>query len=79
MRTEPNRYFSTEYYWYDADTVLAITGSFGYDSSVLTDLGEYVGVRFAEPDTWQCNYCGTSHWIENKELQCQKCGAPRDI
>lgn len=31
----------------------------------------------AGPDTWQCDYCGSKHWIENKELNCEKCGAPR--
>lgn len=32
-----------------------------------------------KPETWQCSYCGSKHWVENKELGCKKCGAPRDI
>lgn len=30
-------------------------------------------------DTWQCDYCGTSYWVKKEELQCKKCGAPRDV
>jgi len=32
-----------------------------------------------EPDTWQCAYCGTSHWVEDRQLQCRQCGAPREV
>ena len=30
-------------------------------------------------DTWQCSYCGSKYWIEDRQLQCSKCGGPRDV
>ena len=60
------------------------TGSFLADDMVLPvvdALGAYYNDTepYARPDTWQCNYCGTSHWVENRELQCKKCGGPREV
>lgn len=74
----------TEYGGTGSSVYIDITGS----SAVVAALGEYyadtqpqgfldVGV-IHEANTWQCNYCGTSHWVEDKELQCGKCGGPRD-
>jgi len=31
-----------------------------------------------QPKIWKCVYCGAQHWIKDEELQCKKCGAPRD-
>jgi hypothetical protein len=31
-----------------------------------------------QPKIWGCIYCGAKHWIKNEELQCRKCGAPRE-
>lgn len=51
---------------------------FGYRGLSLDDM---VGHSRYEhrPGTWQCNYCGTSHWVKHEELQCKKCGGPRDV
>lgn len=55
----------------------ATTGSVSFPG-----LDEYVCTGFSEGpgtlDTWTCNYCGSRHWIEDRGLQCTKCGAPRD-
>jgi len=60
---------------YDITRVYDVTGS-----AMFSGLDEYINTGYSsESDTWRCGYCGTSHWIENKELQCQKCGAPRDV
>ena len=31
-----------------------------------------------QPKIWKCIYCGAQHWIKDEELQCKKCGAPRE-
>ena len=78
MRTEPQ--------WYHPWTIeeeLGITGSAEYyraiTSSVLPTTDEYVEFLPSKLYTWQCSYCGTNHWIEDRQLQCSKCGGPRDV
>lgn len=69
----------TEYGWPTGSSVyLNATGS-----ALRPDWEEqsipYGGWPGPAPGTWQCNYCGTSHWVEDRELQCGKCGGPRDV
>ena len=46
---------------------------------VFRGIDEYVEFLPSKPDIWQCSYCGTKHWIEDRQLQCSKCGGPRDV
>jgi len=51
-----------------------------FDAADFQKPWERCAIIWEEPeDTWQCEYCGTKHWIEDKQLQCSKCGGPRDI
>ena len=64
------------------DSIFGIPVEYGM---TVTSVGfqkswERCAIIWEEPeDTWQCNYCGTKHWIEDKQLQCSKCGGPRDV
>ena len=73
----------TEYGWPTGTSVcLDISGSAvfpGLSEYVRTGFDEFVDAGLKRSDTWQCNYCGTSHWVEDRELQCKKCGGPRDV
>ena len=69
MRTEEGYFYATGTSVY----LSSITGSAVYDIECAYE------EPYARPDTWQCNYCGTSHWVEDRELQCKKCGGPRDV
>ena len=75
MRTEYSGITGTSVY-------IDITGSAGgsFSSADFEYSWEPLNTPWSAPDdTWQCNYCGTAHWIEDRQLQCSKCGGPRDV
>ena len=90
MRTEmPWRIASPSDYAFLADGEVPIEyGSTGSSyvpehssrHDVFPGLDEYVATGWSKGlDTWQCSYCGSKYWIEDRQLQCSKCGGPRDV
>ena len=70
-----------ENHWPTEETYYHPTGSSYRCGEVFPGLDEYVATGWSKGlDTWQCEYCGINHWVEDRELQCTRgCGGPRDV
>lgn len=72
MRIE---YGATGTSYYVKDYPTGTVSFWGVEESALKDRGVWDGPPMPEPKIWNCEYCGSKHWIKDKRLQCQKCGA----
>ena len=94
MRTEWNRHVEEVHSWDGTTITVGYTPTYSWSTGtayypdgmpfigdmVFRGTEEYLSPALhGQPDTWQCQYCGTKHWVEDRELSCRKCGAPRDI